>query len=306
MDVHFYEAFQEETAALRRYLPSTVRASFTWKTIQESGDAKPPAPLISIRTQSVIPATWAGKVKGIISRTTGYDHLVGQKIPWGHLPHYCSRAVAEQAILLVMALLRKLPQQIARFPTFQRDGLTGHECAGKKLLVVGVGNIGSEVVKVGQALGMEVQGVDIAPKHTAVSYVSIDDGLVWAEIIVCAMNLTKDNAGYFAYNTLQRARLGVVFVNVARGELSPTNDLVKLLDEGRLGALALDVYDNESTLAVALRSGKSGFPLFGRPNVILTPHNAFNTAEAVERKAQQTVQQIEHFLAHDQFLWPVP
>jgi len=306
MDVHFYEAFEEEAAALRRYLPSTVCASFTWKTIQESGDAEPPAPLISIRTQSVIPSAWVGKAKGIVSRTTGYDHLVGQKIPWGHLPHYCGRAVAEQAILLVMALLRKLPQQIAQFPTFQRDGLTGRECVGKKLLVVGVGNIGSEVVKIGQALGMEVRGMDISPKHPSVSYVSIDEGLAWAEIIVCAMNLAKDNAGYFSYDTLKRARRGVVFVNIARGELSPTNDLIRSLDEGHLGALALDVYENEGALAVALRSGKSAFPLLGRPNVILTPHNAFNTTEAVERKAQQTAQQIGHFQKHGTFLWSPP
>src|SRR5437016_5494652 len=106
MDVYFYEAFEEEVAALRRYLPSHVHADFTWKTIQESGDTEPSAPLISIRTQSVIPAAWAGKVRGIISRTTGYDHLVGQRIPCGYLPHYCTRAVAEQAIMLVMALLR--------------------------------------------------------------------------------------------------------------------------------------------------------------------------------------------------------
>jgi D-lactate dehydrogenase len=54
-----------------------------------------------------------------------------------------------------------------------------------------------------------------------------------------------------------------------------------------------------------LRSGKSGFPLLGRANVILTPHNAFNTAEAVERKATQTVQQIEHFVQNGEFLWTV-
>ncbi len=147
MDVYFYEAFQEEVAALRRYLPAGISAGFSDKTIQETGDWEPDAPLISIRTQSVVPPAWTVKVRGIVSRTTGYDHLVGQKIPCGYLPHYCSRAVAEQAILLVMALLRKLPQQIAQFPNFHRDGLTGRECAGKRLLVVGVGSIGAEVVK---------------------------------------------------------------------------------------------------------------------------------------------------------------
>ncbi|HUJ72218.1 MAG TPA: 2-hydroxyacid dehydrogenase [Verrucomicrobiae bacterium] len=306
MDVFFYEAFEEEVAALRRRLPLSVRADFTWKTIQEAGDTEPPAPLVSIRTQSVIPAAWTGKVRGIVSRTTGFDHLVGIQLPYGYLPHYCSRAVAEQAILLVMALLRKLPQQTGQFPRFYRDGLTGRECTGKKLLVVGVGEIGSEIVKIGIGLGMDVRGVDILQKYPYVTYSSIEEGLAWADVIVCAMNLTKENGGCFNYKVLKQARRGVVFVNVARGELSPTNDLLKLLDEGHVSALALDVYENESKLAVALRSGKSGFPLLGRPNVILTPHNAFNTAEAVERKAEQTIRQIEHFLKNGEFLWQGP
>ncbi|MGD1019403.1 MAG: NAD(P)-dependent oxidoreductase [Verrucomicrobiia bacterium] len=306
MDVHFYEAFEEEIAMLRQHLPAQVHAHFTSDTIQESGDTEPPAELISIRTQSVIPPAWTGKVSGVVSRTTGYDHLVGCRIPCGYLPHYCSHAVAEQAILLVMALLRKLPAQIAQFPAFHRDGLTGGECAGKKLLVVGVGNIGTEIVKIAQALGMQVHGVDLVEKHASISYVTLDDGLAWADIIICAMNLTKENVAYFSYETLKRARKGVVFVNVARGEFTPTEDMVMLLDESHLGGLALDVYENESKLAVALRSGQSGFPLLGRPNVILTPHNAFNTAEAVDRKARQTIQQIEYFIAHKWFLWPVP
>jgi D-lactate dehydrogenase len=306
MDVYFYEAFKEEVAALRRYLPASISAGFSDKTIQEAGDWEPDAPLISIRTQSVVPPAWAVKVRGIISRTTGYDHLVGQKIPCGYLPHYCSRAVAEQAILLVMALLRKLPAQVAQFPKFQRDGLTGQECTGKRLLVVGVGSIGAEVVKIAQALGMETRGVDLVQRHDSVSYVSIDEGLSWADIVVCAMNLTDVNAGYFQYERLKHAKLGTVFVNIARGELSPTDDLARLLDEGHLGGLALDVYESESELAVALRSGKTSFPLADQRNVILTPHNAFNTSEAVDRKAEQTVQQIVQFQKNGAFLWSPP
>jgi D-lactate dehydrogenase len=305
MDVYFYEAFEEEAAALRRHLPAKISAGFSDKTIQETGDWEPDAPLISIRTQSVVPPAWAVKLRGIVSRTTGYDHLVGQKIPCGYLPHYCSRAVAEQAMLLVIALLRKLPAQIAQFPKFHRDGLTGQECAGKRLLVVGVGSIGAEIVKIGQALGMESKGVDLVQRHDSVSYTSIDDGLAWADIIVCAMNLTDVNASYFSYKRLKHAKHGVLFVNIARGELSPTDDLVRLLDEGHLSGLALDVYENESELAVALRLGKVCFPLSGRPNVILTPHNAFNTFEAVDRKAEQAVQQITHFKKHGTFLWTV-
>ena len=109
---------------------------------------------------------------------------------------------------------------------------------------------------------MQVHGVDLLEKHATISYVTSEDGLAWADIIVCAMNLTKENVGYFSYETLKRARKGVVFVNVARGEFTPTEDMVMLLDEGHLGGLALDVYENESTLAVAC-AREIGFPVVG-------------------------------------------
>jgi phosphoglycerate dehydrogenase-like enzyme len=64
-------------------------------------------------------------------------------------------------MLLMMALLRKLPRQIEQFSHFERNGLTGAECLNKNLLVVGVGRIGSEIVRIGQGLGMNVTGVDI-------------------------------------------------------------------------------------------------------------------------------------------------
>ena len=98
------------------------------------------------------------------------------------------------------------------------------------------------------------------------------------------MNLTPDNVGYFNYASLKRTHPGVFFVNVARGEHAPTADLVRLLDEGHLAGVALDVYENESKLSVALRAGQGTFPLAGRPNVILTPHNAFNTKKPSSAK----------------------
>ena len=183
LDVFFYEAFEEEEASLRRLVLPGLRVGFVPSTIQEHGDAHPPAPIISIRTQSEIPLSWASELKAIIARTTGYDHLktykdaTGSKLPCGHLPKYCSRAVAEQAMVLWMSLLRKVPAQIEHFKTFDRDGLTGLECEGKNLLVVGVGNIGSEIVRIGAGLGMKVRGVDIVRRHTAVDYISIEEGL---------------------------------------------------------------------------------------------------------------------------------
>jgi D-lactate dehydrogenase len=229
---------------------------------------------------------------------------------------YCHRAVAEQALLLWMALLRKLPAQMAHFATFNRDGLTGSECAGKNLLVVGAGYIGSEVVKIGTGLGMNVRRVDIIPER---SDTGLEAGLPWADIIVCSMNLTAQNHGYFNAARLRQAKRGAIFVNVARGELSRTADLAHLLDEGHLGGVGLDVYDKEKELAVALRAGgalgqralptaevRNAFPLAGRANVICTPHNAFNTHEAVVRKSGQSAQSVVEFLKSGRFPWPVP
>jgi D-lactate dehydrogenase len=318
--VCFFEAFEEEAAALRRHLPMDVRADFTAKTIQEVGAAAPPARVVSIRTQSVLPPGWAPSLDGILSRSTGYDHLAayrdatGLAVPCGYLPLYCARAVAEHALLLWLALLRRLPAQIRQFQDFHRDGLTGRECEAQNLLVVGVGNIGHEITRIGAGLGMRVLGVDLVRKWPEVDYVSIDDGIAQADVIVCAMNLTPRNRGYFNHALLTQAPRGAVFVNVSRGELAVAASLLELLDCGHLGGVGLDVYDAEPELAVSLRAGRPAahpvaratLELANRPDVICTPHNAFNTVESVERKAEQSIQQVRHFLATGSFLWPVP
>ena len=128
MNIYFFEAFEEERAALVKYGAESLDAGFTWKTIQETGMTEPPAPIISVRTQSAIPVEWAPKLKGILTRSTGYDHLSRYRLasghaelPCGYLPLYCNRTVAEQALLLWMALARKLPVQTRQFKAFNRD-----------------------------------------------------------------------------------------------------------------------------------------------------------------------------------------
>jgi D-lactate dehydrogenase len=320
MDVFFFEAFEEEQEALKRYLPEGVKAGFTPQTIQEYGMDAPPAGLISIRTQSIIPPAWAPRLNGILSRSTGYDHLrryvdqTATAIPCGYLPLYCARAVAEQALLLWLALYRKLPLQTRQFETFHRDGITGRETESKCLAVFGVGNIGSEVVKIGKGLGMEVLGVDIVHRFAHVNYVEKSIALSRADVIVCAMNLTSANTNYFNYETLQNSRRGALFINISRGEMAPSKDLLRALNEGVLGGVGIDVYNCESELAVSLRGNQTSsnpeveatLRLKNHPQAILTPHNAFNTIEAVERKSKQSMEQVAHFRKTGSFLWPMP
>ena len=218
--------------------------------------------------------------------------------------------MAEQALLLTLSLLRRLPRQVRQMPQFNRDGLTGRECAGCRLLVVGVGRIGGRIVELGRAVGMEVKGVDLAPKRADLEYLAPAAGMAWADVIVAAMNLTGENRGYFDYERLRQAKPGCLFVNIARGELSPPDGLIRLLEDGVLGGVGLDVYDHEDELGMALRGGDRTGPaaravekLQSFPNVVLTPHNAFNTREALERKSQMSVDQIDAFFATGKFLW---
>jgi D-lactate dehydrogenase len=319
-DVYFYEAFAEEEVELRRVLPGRFAAGYTDLTIQEAGHSSPPSRLISTRTQSRVPADWANELDGILTRSTGYDHLLAfaaaaERVPaMGNLPLYCHRAVAEQAMLMWMALLRRLPQQTQHLENFHRDLLTGKECAGRTLVVVGVGNIGSEVCKIGAALGMRVLGVDRDPRFSVIPYATADEALPQADIVVCAMDLNDSNVAYFDGPRLSTLKRGTYFVNVSRGELSPSTVLLEAMRTGVLGGVALDVYDHEAELAVALRSGvasrdaevRAALELAKLENVLLTPHNAFNTEEAVLRKSEHSAQQIAAFLDHGKFLWEVP
>jgi D-lactate dehydrogenase len=318
-DVYFYEAFEEEANELRHYLPATVSAEYTDLTPQEIGHTTPPARLISIRTQSQVPTAWAAALDGILSRSTGFDHLLayaaaaGPRVALGNLPLYCHRAVAEQAMLLWMALLRRLPRQMRQFHDFHRDGLTGAECQGRTLVVVGVGYIGYETYRIGQALGMQVLGVDRIQGHADVNYVDIESALPQADVIVCAMDLNETNRGYFDMAKWARVKPGAVFVNISRGELSPSTALLEALSAGLLSGVGLDVYDHEADLAVALRTkttpcspeALAALELASRDDCICTPHNAFNSLEAVDRKSEHSVQQIRAFLETGQFLWPV-
>jgi len=316
----FYEVFEEEKVAIKKFLPNNVNAQFTDKTIQENGDRKPPAELISIRTQSQIPNHWEKSIKGILTRSRGFDHLLAfqrerkAEISLGYLDNYCARAVAEQAILATMALLRKFKKQIKNFNTFNRDGLTGLECRGRKVLVAGVGYIGSEIVDIAKGMRMDVKGFDIDQKLSDLSYVSLEEGLRWADIVFCALPLTKDTKEIFNYQAFQKSKPGLIFVSIAQGDISPVEDLNKLIDDKILGGISLDVYSQEPALAHNLRNNQkiktpieqTIIELSKKEQVLFTPHNAFNTQEALEQKASLSANAVVHYLKKRTFPCSIP
>jgi D-lactate dehydrogenase len=173
---------------------------------------------------------------------------------------------------------------------------------------VGVGHIGSEIVRIGQGLGMNVRGVDLVQQIDSLRYCEKEEGIAWADAVICAMNLTESNRGYFSYSLLKKSKPGTIFINIARGEHASTADLIKLAEEDHLGGIGLDVYEDEPIVASELRSGMNAVSaqvrkLLSFPNILLTPHNAFNTTEAVERKSRLTAEQLDFFLRNKKFKW---
>jgi D-lactate dehydrogenase len=326
----FYEAFEEEELELKHLLPSGHKYFFTWKTIQESGHKEPVAKVISTRTQSAFPPAWAGKIDGIITRSTGYDHVSAyikdhaKGLKAAYLPDYAARAVAEQAMILWSSCLRNLKLQMDCFPRFHRDGLTGREILQKTILVAGVGRIGSEIVDIAHGLRMRVLGVDLVrnealAKRTGMEYCSFEEGVPQADIIACALPLTELTNGLFGGKLLSKVKKGCVFVNVSRGEISPSETLLELLDKGQLYGVGLDVYDQEKGLVSVLRDGAkceslpgkvstsvaATLKLMNHQKAILLPHNAFNTEESVRRKSLRTAENLAEYFKTGNFLTPV-
>jgi len=151
-------------------------------------------------------------------------------------------------------------------------------------------------------------------KLSDLSYVSLEEGLKWADIVVCALPLTEDTRGIFNYQAFQKSKPGLIFVNIARGDISPVEDLNKLIDDKILGGISLDVYSQESALAHNLRNNQKVktpieqtiIELSKKEQVLFTPHNAFNTLEALEQKASLSANAIDHHIKHGSFPCPIP
>ena len=292
-DVVFCEVFSEEESILRELLPNSINAYFTKKTFQEENvEGK----LLCIRTQSKVP-----EYSNVISRSTGINHLDNHKGIKTNIPNYSTTAVAEHAIMLMMCLLKNLKKQLNNVKSFDRDNLTGRECLNKTVLIAGVGKIGYEISKICKAFGMNVIGVDIFKNYGDINYMDINEGIPKSDVIICSMNL-NNNEGYFNYNLLKNSKKRAVFVNISRGEISPMSDILKLLDENHLGGVALDVFSDESNLYVSGGNDNVFQDLLKRDNVLFTPHNAFNSEEALRRKCEYTVKYVVGFLENEKFI----
>jgi D-lactate dehydrogenase len=222
------------------------------------------------------------------------------------VPAYSPHAVAEHTIALILALNRKVHRAWARIRdgNFSLDGLLGFDLVGRTAGVVGTGKIGAAVVRILTGFGCRVLAFDPVPSPECLalgtSYVPLPDLLASSDIVSLHCPLTPETRHLLDGAALARMKPGAMLINTGRGALVDTKAVIEALKAGRLGHLGLDVYEEEAALFFEDRSWRIlQDDVFARlltfPNVIVTGHQGFFTAEALAAIAETTLQAVTEF-----------
>lgn len=259
-------------------------------------------------------------LKLIATMSTGYDHIdmdaVKEKgITVTTVPAYGQNTVAEHAFGLLLALNRHLVEAVRRTRSCEFDfkGLMGQDLQGKMLGIIGCGHIGQHMIRYAKAFKMDVIVSDANPdenlaKELGFMYVSKEDLCKESDFISLHVPLVKGTYHLLGEKEFSLMKQGVQLINTGRGPLIDTSALINALDNGTVGGAALDVLEQEDDLKKESRLAYDkhvdkdrmsmivkNHELLHRPNVIITPHLAFYTKEALERILDTTVQNITTF-----------
>ena len=261
------------------------------------------------------------KLKYIAARSTGVDNIDAKTckklgIAIGNVPGYGQTTVAEYALLLMLMLARKMPavQEAVKAGHIPYKKLTGFTLHGKTLGILGTGKIGMSVASIARSMGMHVIASDPYPNKEmaqkySFSYVSLKDLFKGADVITLHSPLTPDTKHIINEKTLKMMKDSAILINSARGELVDTTALIEALKTKQIAGAALDVIEGERTLDLTTESelfladNKISLEiaeidiLSKMQNVILSPHNAYNSNEALNFIRKTTALNIQGFLA---------
>lgn len=257
----------------------------------------------------------------IATRSTGYDHIDlaacrERGVIVSNVPAYGENTVAEHTFGLILSLSRKIHQAYVRTVRgdFSLEGLRGFDLKGRTLGVVGAGRIGLHVIRIGRGFGMRVLAHDSREQPLLAEvldfrYVPLETLLREADIVTLHVPYLPDTHHLIDRKRLALMKRGSLLINTARGGVVDTEALLWALDEGILAGAGLDVLEGEELIAeeqqllrqeVApeqLQAAIRAHLLLRRDNVVVTPHIAFNSEEAVQRILGTTVANILAFAA---------
>jgi D-lactate dehydrogenase len=259
----------------------------------------------------VLQALAGGGIRLLALRCTGFNNVdlaAARKlgITVARVPEYSPHAVAEHAVTLVLALNRNIHRAYARVRegNFALEGLLGFDMKGRTVGVVGTGRIGAAFARILAGFGCTILAVDPAPDAACIAagvrYVELPELLAASDIISLHCPLTPATHHLIDAAALARLRPGAMLINTSRGAVIDTPAVIAALKDGRLGHLGLDVYEEEADLFFEDLSDKViQDDVFARllsfPNVLVTGHQAFFTADALQGIAGTTIANITAF-----------
>lgn len=238
-----------------------------------------------------------------VTRTIGTDHIdlaaarrLGIAVS---NTSYAPDSVADFTIMLMLVALRKYKQMVYRqnVNDFSLPGLMGRTLSSLTVGIVGTGRIGRAMARRLDGFGARVIGYDPVPSdefRELGEYVSLDELFAGSDVITFHAPSTPENFHMVRDETLAQMRDGVVLVNTARASLMDVNTLVAGIESGKIGALAMDVFEGEDEIYHAFHmhdiiANRDMAYLRQFPNTVLTQHVAFYTQQAVDEMVSHAV-----------------
>ena len=222
-----------------------------------------------------------------------------------YVPDYCIHEVSDHALALLLALARKVPQsnKLVQSGRWEVPPLTPmHRLAGRVLGLVGFGNIPRMLAPKAKALGLNVVAYDPFAKaelfrDAGVESVSFDQLLATSDFVSVHAPLIPETRGLMNAAAFSKMKKGAMIINTARGPLIDEAALLAALDSGQVGGAALDVITTEPM--------PKDSPLLGRDNLILTPHTAFYSVEALNELQTKCASDVARVLSGEKAVYPI-
>ena len=243
----------------------------------------------------------------IATLSTGFDHIdlkaaEERGITVSSVPAYGENTVAEFAFALILALSRKVCEardRVRNEKSFVSDGLQGFDLADKQIGVIGTGRIGKHAIRMAKGFGMRVFAYDVYrddafAKEIGFPYVTLEELLSISDVITIHAPYLPSTHHLINKGNVHLIKSGAYLINTARGAIVETTAILGALKGGILGGAGLDVFEEEEQMKKGDMSAVQ--ELLAMPNVIITPHNAFNTKEAALRILDTSLQNIMGFL----------
>lgn len=315
MKIAFFNIRGDESDFYQNALQGNEIDAFSESINAERLPLKRDYEVLSVFTDSKVDAAVIDalpSLKLIACRSTGFDHVdlkhtEEKGISVVNVPLYGESTVAEFAFALLLALTKKIIESsisVKITEKFSREGLAGFDLEGKTIGVIGTGHIGASAIKIAKGFEMQVLAFDAYPneelsKTLGFTYTSLEDLMSKSDFISLHVPFLPTTKHLINQNNISFIKRGAILINTSRGEIVETEALIHGLEVGILGGAGLDVLEGEEAMRTDApldsETAKLNDKLIEMKNVIVTPHNASNTKEAMDRIRQTTVDNIKAF-----------